>query len=109
MIRMAFNNLKDIKEREIIPGYKAKFVHSANMTFAYWDIEAGAVMPEHSHRHEQVANIIEGKFESRVGSESKILGQGEVAVIPPDTIHSGKAITKCKIIDVFYPRREDYF
>ncbi|MDP3765662.1 MAG: cupin domain-containing protein [Nanoarchaeota archaeon] len=106
---MYFKKLKDIKETEIIPGYKAKFIHSANMTFAYWNIKANAILPEHSHKHEQVANIIEGKFELKIDNETRILGPGEVAVIPSNTIHSGKAKTKCKIVDVFYPRREDYF
>lgn len=78
------------------------------MTFAYWNIRKGAPLPEHSHPHEQVANVIEGKFELKVNNESKILEPGDVAVIPPNTKHSGKAITNCKIIDVFCPVREDY-
>jgi len=106
--KMPFKNLKDLKEKELIRGYKVKFIHSKNMTFAYWDIEANAPLPEHSHPHEQVANIIEGKFELNAGDETKILEPGQVAVIPPNTKHSGKAITKCRIIDVFYPIREDH-
>ena len=105
---MAFQNLKNIKEREIISGYKAKFVHSKNMTLAYWDIKKGAILPEHSHVHEQVANMIKGKFELKVGNETRILEPGHIAVIPSNVKHSGKAITKCKIIDCFYPVREDY-
>jgi hypothetical protein len=34
-----------LKSKEIIPGYNVKFVHSENMTFAYWDILEGAVLP----------------------------------------------------------------
>jgi len=78
------------------------------MIFAYWDIEAGAVFPEHSYPHEQVTNIIAGKFELTVKGEMKVIRPGSVAIIPPDAIHSGRAITSCRIIDVFYPIREDY-
>ncbi len=105
---MPFLNLDGLEESEPIPGYRAHFVHSKNMTLAYWTIEAGAPLPEHSHLHEQVANVIEGEFELTVDGETRRLGPGTVAVIPSNATHSGKAITNCRIIDVFYPVREDY-
>jgi len=52
--------------------------------------------------------MIEGEFELTVESETKIVQKGDIAVIPPNAKHSGKAITDCKILDVFYPIREDY-
>jgi len=55
-----------------------------------------------------VANIIEGEFELTIDNETKILKPGDVAVIPSNAVHSGKAITDCRILDVFYPVREDY-
>ena len=103
-----FKNLKDIPEKEIIPGFKAKFIHSKNMTFAYWNIDKGAILPEHSHRHEQVANVLEGRFQLTIKAQSKILEPGDIAVIPSNVKHSGKAITKCRILDVFFPMRGDY-
>jgi quercetin dioxygenase-like cupin family protein len=65
-------------------------------------------MPEHSHPHDQVANVVEGKFELTLAGEPRVLEQGSAAIIPPNTPHSGKAITQCRLIDVFYPVREDY-
>ena len=65
-------------------------------------------MPEHSHSHEQIVNLIEGELELRVGDEVRIVAPGIVAIIAPDVPHSGKAITMCRIIDVFHPVREDY-
>jgi len=78
------------------------------MTVAYWDIEGGAAMPEHSHSHEQIVNLVEGEFELTVGDELRTLSPGTVAIIPPDVPHSGRAVTTCRIMDVFYPVREDY-
>jgi len=105
---MPFLNLHALEEKQIFPGFQGRFVHSENMTFAYWDIEAGAVLSEHSHPHEQVASIIEGELELTVNGETKVLRPGSVAIIPSDATHSGRAITRCQVIDVFYPIREDY-
>jgi len=105
---MVYLDLMDIEEREIVPGYRAKFVHSENMTLAYWDVDPGAELPEHSHPHQQIANVLEGKFELTVDGESRILEPGMVAVIPSGVPHGGKAITSCKLVDAFYPCRDDY-
>jgi quercetin dioxygenase-like cupin family protein len=51
---------------------------------------------------------LEGKFELTIGEETRIYEMGQLAVIPPNIIHGGKALTKCKIFDIFYPIREDY-
>lgn len=105
---MPFLRLSDIEERNPLPGYHVQFVHSATMTLAYWTIKADAPLPEHSHPHEQVANVIEGRYELTIEGETRILGVGDVAVIPSNALHSGRAITDCRIIDVFHPVREDY-
>src|SRR2546422_10028634 len=65
-------------------------------------------LPAHAHVHEQVVNMIEGVFELTIAGETRTLGQGSVAIIPSNALHSGKAITDCRIIDAFYPIREDY-
>lgn len=105
---MYFLNLDELTEREIVPGYRAKFIHADHMTLAYWVVEAGAELPEHSHPHEQIANVLEGEFELTVNGESRVLVPGQVAVIPGDVPHSGRAVTDCRLLDAFQPAREDY-
>lgn len=65
-------------------------------------------MPEHSHPHELVINIIEGELELKAGAEVQTMKPGQVAVLSGNVPHWGKAVTDCRIIDVFYPVREDY-
>lgn len=105
---MPFVEMFDLEEREPVPGYHVKFVHAGSMTLAYWDVEAGATLPEHSHPHEQVSTLIEGTFQMTLDGETRQLDTGTVAVIPPDTPHRGQAVTHCRIIDAFHPVREDY-
>jgi quercetin dioxygenase-like cupin family protein len=58
--------------------------------------------------HALDVHILEGEFELTVAGEIKILKPGQVAVIASNVPHSGKALTQCRIIDAFYPVREDY-
>ena len=102
------NDLKKINPREVFPGFVGRFIHSDNMTFAYWEIAKGSALPEHSHLHEQVVNMLEGEFEIALDGTANYLTAGMVLPIPAHTKHAAKAITDCKILDVFYPVREDY-
>jgi quercetin dioxygenase-like cupin family protein len=105
---MQYIDLTEEDSEEVIPGFHGKFVHAENMTTAYWDIVAGSSLPEHTHVHEQIMNLIEGEYEMELDGETLKLYSGAVVVIPSNARHSGKAITHCKIIDVFYPMRADY-
>ena len=101
-------DLNSIDEKEIVSGYFARFVHSENMTIAYWNIKAGSSLPVHSHSHEQISSMIKGEFELTVDGTPHILKANDVFIIPSDTPQSGKAIADCKIMDTFHPVREDY-
>jgi len=105
---MTFLHLDEIEQKEIVPGFHVRFVHSEGMTLAYWKIDAGSALPDHSHPHEQVVNMIEGTLKLTVAGESREIGPGSVVVIPPDVPHAGAAITDCRVIDAFHPVREDY-
>ena len=56
----------------------------------------------------QYMMVLEGEFELTVAGKSMLVRPGVVAVIPADAKHSGRAVTDCIAIDVFYPVREDY-
>ena len=52
--------------------------------------------------------MIEGKLELVIDGVSTVLEPGMIANIPSNVIHRGKALTNCKVTDVFSPTREDY-
>ena len=93
---------------EISKGFNARMIHTENMTLDYVDVDEGADLPEHAHFHEQVLNLLEGRFELIVNGQSHILKQGDVYAIPSNAPHSGRALTRCRILDVFNPVREDF-
>ena len=105
---MPFFDIATLTEKEVVKGYKGKTVHTGTLTFMYWTVEKGAVMPLHSHVHEQVANVLQGEFELTIDGETQLLVPGMIALIPPNAVHGGRAITACHLLDVFNPEREDY-
>lgn len=100
--------LKDIESKEIIKGYHGRFVHMKTYTLGFWEVEAGSEIPLHAHEHEQTTQVIEGEFEMTVGDNTKVFKPGMIVTIPSNVMHGGKAITDCKLSDVFCPVREDY-
>ncbi|MDQ3394136.1 MAG: cupin domain-containing protein [Bacteroidota bacterium] len=105
---MNFEELETLQAKELLPGFFGKFIHTKSMTLAYWEIMPGSLLPEHSHVHEQVANLLEGSFEITIDGITKVLEPGQIAIIPSWANHSGKALSACKILDVFSPVREEY-
>ena len=101
-------NLNALPSKELMPGYHGKMVHGDQLTWAFWTVEKGAVVPEHQHRHEQIMHVVEGDFEFTLDGETKIYKSGDIVHISSNLPHSGKAITPCKLMDVFSPAREEY-
>ena len=100
--------LSKIDSKEIQPGLHGKMVHGKQLTWAFWEVEQGAGVPEHHHPHEQIMHVVEGTFEFTLDGETKVYTSGDVVVIPSNVPHAGTALTPCKLMDVFSPAREDY-
>ena len=105
---MPFLNFNTKKSIQIWDGVSGAFFHSEQLMFGYLTITKDTVVPEHQHYHEQWTHMIEGEFEFTINGDTQILLPGMVAHIPSNTPHSAKAITECKVIDCFFPVREDF-
>lgn len=101
-------DLEKVPSKEILPGFTGRFVHTETMTVAYWSVKKGSVLPKHNHHHEQITQVTEGEFAMTIGNTTSVLTAGKVVLIPSDVPHEGRALSDCKIIDVFSPRREEY-
>lgn len=91
-----------------VPDYHARIAHGTDCTLAFWTVASGAVLPEHQHPHEQVLLVQEGRFEITVDGETRRLEPGQLVTIPGDVPHGGRALTDCRLLDVFRPRRADW-
>lgn len=100
-------NLDELAEREVMPGFRGRFVHTADATIAYWRIAEGSGLPEHDHPQAQIVQMREGRFELTVAGNPYVLKAGDIFAIPPGIPHSGRALTACRIDDIFIPARPE--
>jgi unsaturated pyranuronate lyase len=97
-----------IRVREIFPGIRARIVHTDRTSQSWIELDQGTAFPTHQHPHEQTVNVLEGQLELMVDGQLLRLSAGQTCVIPPDIPHSGRALTPCRVLDVFAPARDDY-
>lgn len=100
--------IENVAMREIFPGFRARVVHSGRMSESWVEADEGASFAEHQHPHEQIVNVLEGELEIVVGGVAHRLRPGQLLIIPPEVPHWGRAITSCRVLDVFAPSREEY-
>ena len=98
----------EIPEKELAKGIRGRYFHTNSTTIGFVDIDKGAILPAHSHMHEQTTQITEGQLEMTIGGITQILEPGVITLIPSRVVHSARALTNCKVVDIFSPVREDY-
>jgi quercetin dioxygenase-like cupin family protein len=103
-----FQKFNEVPVKEIAPGFFSRLIHTENNTINFLEVKQGSALPMHSHPHEQSSFVLEGTFEMTVNGVTRQLGPEDFVLIPGGVPHGGRAITDCKLIDVFSPVREDY-
>ena len=101
-------NLKSLTSKELMPGFHGKMVHGNQITWAFWTVKKGAIVPEHQHPHEQIMYVQKGEFEFKLKDITKVYSAGDIVYVPSNCKHSGKALTQCLLMDVFSPTRDEY-
>lgn len=95
--------------KTIFPGVDIYTAAGEQMMLSFVEIAPGAVVEAHSHPHEQVGMVVEGRARFIVGDEEKVLGPGDMYTIPGGVTHRVVALERgVKALDVFHPVREDY-
>jgi quercetin dioxygenase-like cupin family protein len=105
---MELYNWEHLPAERMNPKIVRKVIHSGQMTIARLNILKDAVVPEHSHVNEQIANVERGALLFHIGGVDTVVGAGESLVIPPNVPHGVVALEDTVVTDVFTPRREDW-
>ena len=105
---MSYYTITDCETKSPAEGVEIRVVPGDKMTLVFFNLAPGAVIPEHSHPHEQIGTILKGSLELYIGKDKKIVKPGQAWVIPSDMPHRGKNLeAPAEIIEVFSPPRED--
>jgi len=85
-----------------------KVIHTGNMTIARIRLQKQALVPEHSHVHEQVSMVEKGALKFIIDGGEQIVRAGEALAIAPHVKHSVEALEDSQVTDVFSPSRDDW-
>jgi quercetin dioxygenase-like cupin family protein len=102
-VNTPFIDTNQLPAFERLPGWRGRYFDSPSMTFAHYEFEAGSSIHEHSHPQEEVWQIVEGELEITIAGVTRRSGPGFVGIVPPDTLHSVKAISNGRAIVVDHP------
>ncbi|MCL5965616.1 MAG: cupin domain-containing protein [Deltaproteobacteria bacterium] len=102
-------NPGEIAPRTLCPGVTAKIASGEKLMFSLVTLEPGAVVPEHSHPHEQMGMLVSGTMEFTIAGERRLLAGNEIYLVPGGVPHAAKAGPRGAVaLDAFSPPREEY-
>ena len=96
-------------EWEVIDEHSArKVVTLDHVMCVMFRLRKGLDAPPHSHPHEQLATVIEGRVIVQIGDEEKQIGPLEGYRVPPNVPHKVTILEDVIVIDSFSPIREEF-
>jgi quercetin dioxygenase-like cupin family protein len=93
---------------ELNPLLGRQLVVGQNIMLARVLLKKGCIVPEHSHRNEQVTFVLAGALKFWIDSKEIVVNAGEVLTIPPNMPHKAEALEDTDDLDVFNPPRADW-
>src|SRR5262249_15238276 len=93
----------------IFPGVHIATCTAEKMMMSVAEFEPGAVVEEHSHPHEQVGIVLQGRAIFFIGDEQSTVQPAALSRIPGTVRHKVIALDQpVRALDIFCPIREDY-
>jgi len=106
---MYFFDTENRAAKEIVPGVRIRTTWADQMLLSMVDLDAGAVVPNHSHPHEQAGAVLTGVLVLTISGEERSLHLGDSYIIPGGIEHSAiGGPDGARVFEVFSPVREEY-
>lgn len=106
---IGFWNPEKIAPKVLAPGVTAKIASGEKMMFSLVTLAPHAVVPTHSHPHEQMGMMVSGTMEFTIEGEARVLSGSEMYFVPGGVPHAAKAGPGGAVaLDAFSPPREEY-
>jgi len=95
--------------RQPLDGIEQKtLVYGDRTLMVEFRLHKGAILPLHSHPHEQIGYLVKGQIRLTFGAEVHDVLPGDSWCIPGDVLHCAEIIEESVAVEVFSPVREDY-
>ena len=95
--------------RQALEGIEQKtLVHGDKTLMVEFRLKQNAILPMHSHPHEQTGYLVKGQIKLTIGPNVHDVLPGDSWCIPGDTLHSAEIVEDSVAVEVFSPVREDY-
>ena len=105
---MGYFVIKELEAKKPEAGIEIRVIPGQKMTMAFFRLEAGGTIPEHSHPHEQMGTVLKGSVELIIDNEKRVVEAGMAYHVPPDVAHSGHCLeSPAEVLEAFSPRRDD--
>ena len=101
-------NWTGVEREQLNPLFARQVIHAESLTVARVYLAKGCMVPEHNHPNEQISMMETGRLRFVLGGQERILGPGDVLLIPPHLPHSAEALEDSVAVDLFTPVREDW-
>ena len=102
-------NPEKIAPKVLAPGVTAKIASGEKMMLSLVTLTPGAVVPTHSHPHEQMGLMVSGTMEFTIEGETRVLSGNEMYFVPGGVPHAAKGGPGGAVaLDTFSPPREEY-
>jgi len=90
-------------------GIERQMVVGQNVMICRFRFAPFLVTPEHTHPHEQMTLVMQGKVKFFIDGQERIVSAGDVLHFPPHNRHGATMLDEEVIlIDIFSPIREDF-
>jgi len=100
---------EEIAPRTLAPGVTAKIASGEKLMFSIVTLAPNAVVPTHSHPHEQMGMLVSGTMEFTIAGETRVFSGNELSLVPGGVPHAAKGGPEGAVaLDAFSPPREEY-
>ena len=104
-----FWNPENIAPKVLAPGVTAKIFSGEKLMFSLVTLAPDAIVPTHTHPHEQVGMMVSGTMEFTIAGETRVLSGNAMYLVPGGMPHAAKAGPGGAVaLDAFAPPREEY-
>ncbi len=99
------NVITDLPEADMpFRGIEAWILQGETRQLVFYQMEANARIPEHSHEYGEWAMVIEGEIELAVEGKTRNVKKGDEWLTPARAKHTWMSLTKSRLIGLFSER-----